>query len=143
MSRFFHLAALTLILLCLVTMAVRAAGNEVVGFYRVEQTTDLGSQVRVTLHIRLVNNTAQELAITKVALHDMQQRGGQAEVAAWARLEPRGATSVDNEFVISRAEYASWNRGVHPSLQVAFQPAGGREVVRTVALRPLPARRPK
>lgn len=143
MSHFFRRAALSLCLVCLVALAARAAGNEVVGFYRVEQVTDLGPQVRVTLYIRLTNNSAAELSITKVALRDMRQPAKPAVTSAWAQLQPREATTVEQEFVVSRAEYQSWSRGARPMLQVALQPAGGREVARTIPLRRLPPRRPQ
>jgi len=121
--------------------AIQAAGNELAGTYRVEQVTDLGSAMRVTLHIHLVNNTFQDLTVTQVSLRDLRQQG-KAEAVAWGtRLQPREGTTVEHDFVISRAEYESWGKGVRPRVQVGFQPAGGREVLRTIQLMPLAARR--
>jgi hypothetical protein len=140
MLRFFRIAASVLIPL-LVGVAVVAAGTELVGTYRVEQVTDLGPHVRVTLHIRLINNSPQELSISRIALRDMHQRGKAAETSAWARLQPREIATVEQEFVISRAEYERWSKGARPMLQVALQPEGGREVMRTIALEPSRARR--
>ncbi|HUJ41262.1 MAG TPA: hypothetical protein VLW54_12010 [Candidatus Acidoferrales bacterium] len=115
-----------------------AAGNEVTGFYRVTQVTDLGKQVRVTLHIRLANNTRQDLSITRVGIHPSA-----APVAAprdmqssWAYLEQRQSAGMDQVFVVSRAEYTRWTHGGHPALRVEFQPAGGATQVRTIPLRP-------
>ena len=138
-----RLLALALCLSLTAATAARAAGNEVTGSYRVEQVTDLGPQVRVTLHIRLLNNSLQELSITRIAFRDMHRGGKPAESSAWARLQPREGATVEQQFVVPRAEYQRWSKGTRPMLQVAFQPAGGREVMRTIQLRRLPARRPQ
>jgi len=67
MKRFFPILASAILLLA-AAAAAQTAGNEVTGFYSVRQATDLGTMVRVTLHIRLVNNTPQELSILRVDL---------------------------------------------------------------------------
>lgn len=143
MARWSCCSTLVFLLLLAAATTAQSAGNEVVGFYRVEQVTDLGPQVRVSLHIRLVNNSPQELSITKVALHDLHQGGRPVEAAAWARLRPREGTTLEQEFVVSRAEYKSWSKGAGPALQVTFQPAEGREMMRTIALQPSRVRRPQ
>lgn len=142
MARFFRLLKLILVFTLFWAIGVACAeGNEVVGTYRVEQVTDLGSEVRLTLHIRLVNNSPQDLVLTQVSLRDLRAREKPVAVAAWARLRPREGTTVEHDFVISRAEYQSWSKGVRPTLLVGLQPGGSREVVRIVQLIPLRARR--
>ncbi len=141
MRRWSWVSTFVLVMLLAAATTADTAGNEVIGFYRVEQVTDLGSQVRVTLHIRLTNNSASELSITQVALRDLGQPGKPAASAAWARLGPREATSVDNQFVISRAEYGRWSRGGRPALRVTFQNSQGRTLMRIVSLLPLSPRR--
>jgi len=142
MKRFFPILASAILLLA-AAAAAQTAGNEVTGFYSVRQATDLGTMVRVTLHIRLVNNTPQELSILRVAVQDRAQGAQPAGTSAWARLEQRQGASVDQQFVISKAEYARWKRGGQPVLQVAFQPDGGRELLRTIPLKPSRDRRPQ
>jgi len=123
-----------LVSLLLAGAALQAAGTELAGTYRVEQVTDLGSEVRVTLHIRLVNNTTQDLAVVEISLRDLHQSGERAAVPAVTRLQPREGTTVEHEFVVSRAEYERWSKGVRPALEVRLQSAGGREVRRAVYL---------
>ncbi len=141
MRRWSWLFAFGLVLLLAAATGAQTAGNEVIGFYRVEQVTDLGNQVRVTLHIRLTNQSTSELSITQVALRDLGQPGKPAASAAWARLGPGEATSVDNQFVISRAEYGRWSRGARPALRVTIQNSQGRSLMRTISLLPLRPRR--
>jgi len=141
MSRSLRITAVLLFLLLVTGGAVCAGGRELLGTYRIEQISDLGGEVRVTMHIRLLNNSPQNLSITKIALRDTHQRRNPAGTSAWSRLEPREAATVDQEFVVSRAEYESWSKGARPMLQVAYQPAGGREVARTIVLEPSRARR--
>lgn len=120
---------------------VQAPGNELAGTYRVEKLDDLGSELRVTLHIRLINNTAQDLGVNDFALRDLHQRARLAAIPARIRLQPREGTTLEHDFVVSRVEYESWNHRVRPTLEVRVQPAGGREVRRSIQLVRLNARR--
>jgi len=144
MARSFGLLRLSLLAsLLLAGAAVQSAGNELAGTYRVKQVTDLGSEVRVTLHIRLINNTSQNLVVTDLALRDLRRSGKAEAVPVGTSLQPREGATVEQEFVISRAEYERWSKGVRPALEVRLQPAGGREVRRAVYLARLDAgRRP-
>lgn len=148
MGRCFRLAGVVFATLAAVVLQAQspvqtAAGNEVVGFYRIAQTTDLGTAVRATLQIRLVNNNQPELSVTKLALFPRTPARRPAETAVWARLAPREATSFTQDFTVSRAEYERWSKGASPALQVTFQSSEGREMRRMIALRRLPARRSK
>lgn len=148
MDRWIRLTAVLFAILAAVATQAQvpvqtAAGNEVVGFYRIEQTTDLGTMVRATLEIRLVNNNQPELSVTKVALFPRTPARRPVETAVWARLAPREATSFTQEFTVSRAEYAGWSKGARPALEVTFQSSEGREMKRTIALRRVRERRSK
>ncbi len=148
MRRCFRLAGVLLVAFTAIALQAQspvqtAAGNEVVGFYRIVQTTDLGTAVRATLEIRLVNNNQSELSVTKLALFPRTPARRPAETAVWARLAPREATSFTQDFTVSRAEYERWSKGASPALQVTFQSSEGREMKRMIALQHLPARRSK
>jgi len=116
-----------------------AAGNEVVGAYWFAGVTDQGTQVCVTLHLRLVNNDSRELTISGYALRGLLPRGRQAPVTAAAHLLPREAAEFTQQFTVPRAEYERWRKGARPLLQVTLQSEEGREVTRTVELVPRPA----
>ncbi len=139
----FATLALVLLLLLAVATTVKADGYEVTGFYRVTQVTDLGPQVRVSLHIRLLNNTSQNVSITHLSLHDLHAQGRPSPVPGWTTLQPRQVTTVEQQFVISKWEYQSWSKGARPMLQVALQSAGAHEVARAIPLRRLPPQRPQ
>lgn len=143
MSRRLRIALPVVLLVLSFAIASQAAGNEVTGFYRVTEVTDLGKQVRVTLHIRLANNTHQDLSITRVGVHEAAANAQPALRTSWARLEQHQGTSMDQVFVVSHAEYARWMRGGHPVLRVEIQAAGGAPEVRTIQLRPTRERRPQ
>jgi hypothetical protein len=148
MGRCFKLAGVMIAILAAVAVGAQSpgqttAGNEVVGFYRIVQTTDLGTTVRATLQIHLVNNNQPELSVTKVALRSRMPASRPAETAVWARLAAREGTNVTQEIIVTRAEYESWSKGASPALQVTMQTSEGREMRRMIALRRLPARRPK
>ncbi len=149
LSTIFLLAGLCFLNLFLpgpLSPALRAAGpeqvpgNELVGTYRVEQVIDLGSEVRVTLHIRLINNTNQDLGIIDFALRDLRPSARPVIISAGTRLQAREGTTVEHEFAVSRTEYESWSRSAHPTLEVRLLPSDGRELRRTIQLMRLDAR---
>ena len=118
-----------------------AAGNEVVGFYRIVQTTVLGTEVAASLQIRLVNNNQPELFVTKLALFSRTPAKKPTETAVSARLAPRESATFTEVFTVSRAEYERWRKGARPALRVTFQPSEGGEIMRTIDLEPSRARR--
>jgi hypothetical protein len=124
-----------ILLLAMWAVALQAAGgNEVIGTYRVVEVASLGTDVRVTLRIRLVNNTQDDLSITQFGLRPPSGAAQSTATSAWANLRPRESASFTSDFTIPRAEYERWKKGVPPTLAVTFQPAGGREITRGVAL---------
>jgi len=134
-SGFAFLLLLPCLLASLVAAPVRAAGPELAGSYRIEQVTNLGGQVRVTLHVRLVNNSQGEVFVTQAALETRSRKQGPAAAAAVVtRLAPRESTTLEQQVVVSRAEYESWTKGERPSLRVALRPGTGNAVTRTISL---------
>jgi hypothetical protein len=147
-GRCIRFAGLLFAILAAVTLQAQgpvqpAAGNEVVGFYRIVQTTDLGTEVVGSLQIRLVNNNQPELFVTKLALFSRTATKKPEETAVEARLAPREAATFTENFTVSRAEYERWRKGARPSLRVTFQPSEGGEIMRTISLEPSRARRPQ
>jgi len=86
------------------------------GTYQVMQKTNLGSQTQVRMRIHLVNHGPKNLAIQRVTLWDFSHpdKGGTHSCALTLRAHASADTT--QEFVIRRAEFESWRRGLRPRL---------------------------
>ena len=131
-----------ILVLALGVLVDRAAGGaaEVVGYYRVASVTDLGTEVRLTLHLRLLNNTQRELSIIRMGPRVLAAGQRAADVAASLPLEPRESREIDQDFTLSRDAYRHLRKNSPIPLAVTYQSGTGRAVTRTIALFPEEAR---
>lgn len=109
------------------------SGHEVSASYKIAETTDLGSQVRVTLQLRLNNNSEVNLSITKVALRSLMPGPPSPEESVSVLLRPQGTSDLTHSFTISRQEYDQWEKGGRPRLFLRLQTDDGHELTRTIA----------
>jgi hypothetical protein len=123
------------LVMALGTAAARAAGGtEVYGTYSIANVTDLGTEMRVTLRIRLTNNTKVGLSVTRVGLRMLGAGHPQSDVAASLPLAPRETASLDQDFTLSREAYSRWRKNTVIPLAVTYDSGGGRAITRTIAL---------
>jgi len=113
----------------------------VTGFYSITQITDLGAEVRVTLHMRLVNTSDEDFSSAKFVLLGAHP---------WVRirgtipslfLRPHSEDSFTEDFTLPHAEYERWLRGGQPLLVMQFHAANGKEMKQAVWLIRRPAQR--
>jgi hypothetical protein len=118
------------------TASGRAAGGQpITGFYRILDATDLGSDARVTLDIRLANSGEDRVFVTGVSLLGFPHAGQSAQASASVILEPHSSESFTQEFTVSRKEYQLLGRGrVRPVLSLNVQIGGNAETTLTIAL---------
>ena len=110
------------------------AGQTVAGTYKVTETKDLGTQVRVTLEIRLMNASEDKLFVTQVRLRNFLLPGRIADEPAGVILEPHGSAEFTQQFTIAKQEYELWRKGARPHLGLKVQVAGGAETTMTIPL---------
>ena len=117
------------------------AGQVVSGVYKVTETTDLGTQMRVTLHIRLMNAGNDRIFVTQARLHGFLHPGKHEDKPAGVILEPHGSAEFTQDFIIAKQEYELWSKGERPRLGLRTQVAGAGETTMTIALMQLPGSR--
>jgi hypothetical protein len=117
-------------------IAQAADDHEVTAFYKVADSTDLGTEVRVTLQIRFVNNGDQSLTITKASLQSLWPPSGKAENDLSVILPPHKSAQATCQFVVSPNELAEWKTGMRPRLLLRLQNQDGKEITRSVVLTP-------
>jgi hypothetical protein len=109
--------------------------------YKVTETTDLGTQVHVTLQIRLMNAGEDKIFVTQVRLRGFLHPGRSEDQPVGVILEPHGNSEFTQEFTIDKQEYKLWNKSARPRLGLKIQVAGGAETTMTIALMQQPGSR--
>jgi hypothetical protein len=132
-----------LIGLFLVTPVHAQGPHDVAGFYSMKNVNDLGSQVRVTLLVRLANTGEADLSTAKLSLRSSLPARKDHGAIAPLSLRPHGNASFTQDFTISRTEYEMWKKGARPSLSLSAQTAGGKTFTRTIKLLPMQAQEAK
>jgi len=117
------------------------AGQLVSGVYKITQTTDLGTEVRVTMQIRLMNASDDRMFVTQVRLREFLPHGKATDEPVNVILEPHGSSEFTQEFTIAKQEYELWSRGARPHLGLKVQVAGGAETTITIPLMQRPGSR--
>ncbi|PYT38538.1 MAG: hypothetical protein DMG45_23290 [Acidobacteria bacterium] len=109
--------------------------------YKITQTTDLGTEVRVTMKIRLMNASDDRMFVTQVRLREFLPHGKATDEPVNVILEPHGSSEFTQEFTIAKQEYELWSRGARPHLGLKVQVAGGAETTITIPLMQRPGSR--
>ena len=117
--------------------------HDVAGFYSVKNVNDLGTQVRVTLQVRLANAGEADFSTAKMALRSSLLARKDHGAIAPVTLRPHGAASFTQDFTIPRTEYEMWKKGAKPSLSISTQTASGKTLTRTIKLLPIRAQEAK
>jgi hypothetical protein len=117
------------------------AGQAVSGMYKVTETADLGTQIRVTMQIRLMNSGEDRIFVTQARLRGFLHPGRGEDKHARVILEPHGSSEFTQEFTIAKQEYELWSRGARPHLGLKVQIAGGAETTMTIPLMQRPGSR--
>jgi hypothetical protein len=98
----------------------------ILAFYQIDQVTDLGTDVRVSLRLRLMNQSDDVLLIDHIALQTFipGPNGKGQGCSTSTELGAHGSETLTQDFTISRAEYEVWQRGIRPRLALNIQVSG-------------------
>jgi hypothetical protein len=127
--------------LLLAVASVRGGGaRSVTGFYSLEGVMDLGDEVRVTVHMRLVNPSDEDYSEAKFVLRGTHPWVRIRGTVPPLLLRPHSEDSFTEDFTVQRAEYERWQKGVQPLLVMQFSTPEGKKLKQAVrlVLRPSP-----
>ena len=135
MTRCMPVLVMLLALMASFSQGANAATARLTGSYEVAGKSNLGPQVKVSLrlHFSVKNQEAGTLRLQKVILADFGHRpvGVASSVIA---LRAGTSEKLAQEFVIPRAEFEEWQRGVRPRVVLEFETAAGARVTQAVRL---------
>lgn len=116
-------------------LAVQGDGRDFAGLYAVTSVTDLGEQVRLTLNLRVHNDSGADVIDATVSLeHPLLQTvyGSSSGVSIAAGESAR----FSGTFILPRHEYDYWEKGGVPHLLIGYPDANGNPVQRTIEVAP-------
>jgi len=133
------LVAVTLVGIALVGIAPALAvdGRDFAGSWRVENVTDLGDEVRLTLHLRVYNYSDADVVGGTILLTDRLAPGASYGSFLGVDIRDRESVGLFSDVIIPRAEYDYWAIGGHPCLHIEFTDASADAVSRTIELHPM------
>jgi len=119
----FFVAALFAILL-FVSLPATAA-PPLVGTYKITENTDLGTDIRLTLQLTLVNPGDTAVNITRVGLHSISASGRLVSTASSVVVQSHANSQVSLQFLIAKKDFNAWQVGPHQQFLITLQPTGG------------------
>lgn len=130
------LARASLVLLLVLGTGTRntGAGQIVSGSYIIKESTDLGTQVRVTLQIHFTNASDQRLVITEMGLQSRLRPARLSEEPGAVILEPHLGTEVTRRFTIGKDDFEFLRQNTRPRLALRIQGAGAAESTAMIEL---------
>jgi len=117
--------------------ALAKDGRDFAGSWRVENVTDLGQEVRLTLHLRVYNYSDADVVGGTIVLTDWHVAAQSYGSFLGVDVRDRESVGLLGDVTILRAEYDYWAIGGHPRLHIEFTDASADAVWRTIELRPM------
>ncbi|HKM67459.1 MAG TPA: hypothetical protein VJX70_09865 [Candidatus Acidoferrum sp.] len=127
---------LTILFTFLLVLSPRAstAPPQIAGTYKITENTDLGSEIRITLQINLINPGGTQVTITKVGLRSMSARGQLVTANSNLVVHSHSHSQVSLQFLISKKDFNTWHVGPHQQFIVTMKPSTGKAVLLNLPL---------
>lgn len=131
--------AVTLVLFAFGIQLAHANDAAISGSYQIVEKTDLGAQVKVVVRLHLTNHGQNPLSLKGVLLSDFAYPHTGGPRMSPVTLRAGSSQDVSQEFVIPRAEYEQWQKGLHPRVVLELQTTTGGKITQAVRLERTPA----
>jgi hypothetical protein len=105
------------------------------GFYSVSNAVDLGTQVRVTLAVRIFNYSSADLAGADVTLQDSVTARSDYGAFSKTSIAKDDSVKLSADFTISAREYKRWRNGGTPCLRIDYRDSRGNRLRRRIEMR--------
>ncbi len=126
------LAVLFVALLCVTPRA--SAGPMVTGTYKITENTNLGTQVRISVQLNLVNGGTTSVTLSKVGVRSISAPGQTVSVASSAVVHAHSSTQVSLQFLMAKQDFERWYAGPHQQFLVTLKATGGKSTLVNIPL---------
>jgi hypothetical protein len=110
------------------------AAPQLSGSYKIVETKDLGTKVRVTLELHLSNPGLDRLLITQLGLRNPLRPPQVEDSGPAIAVEAQASSEFTREFNVDKDEYQLWLKGSRPRLSVTFQSSDGTQATIIISL---------
>jgi hypothetical protein len=117
--------------------AATATGVLVAGTYEIIGKSDLGSNVKVALRLRLKSQESSPLFLQGSVLSDFAYPHCRGALASEVVLRPGVTQQAVEQSVVPRAEYDQWKRGLRPRVDLELRTGTGAKITEILRLEPL------
>jgi len=123
-------------LLCVFLISAQpvSATPSLAGTYNITENTDLGSEVRITVELHLVNASDTSVTITSVAVRSISSPLHLVSAPANLFMQSRSKAQTTVQFLIPKKDFATWSAGPHRKFLVKFHSADEKPALANVLL---------
>jgi len=111
-----------------------SAAPPLVGTYKITENADLGSEVRITIQLNLVNPGDSAVTVTRVSLRSISAPGQLLSARINTVVESHANSQISLQFLIAKKDFAAWQSGPHQQFLLTVQPTGGKLTLVNVLL---------
>jgi hypothetical protein len=106
-----------------------AAPPQISGTYKITEHTDLGSQVRITVELNLINPTTTAVTVTKVGLRSMSTPSKLVSATSNLVVHSKSHSQVSLQFLLPKKDFNTWYAGPQQQFLVTMKPGSGNAVM--------------
>jgi hypothetical protein len=132
--RFTALCLAALFAILMLVSVPASAAPPLVGTYKITENTDLGSEVRITVLLNLVNPGDTAVTVTRVSLRSISAPGQLVSANTNTIVESHANSQFSLQFLIAKKDFTVWQIGPHQQFLVTLQPTGGKITLVNVPL---------
>jgi hypothetical protein len=124
----FRLLALSLLLACALAIGLPASAQRIdfPATYQITHVSQIGNEVQLTLSLTIHNYSGKDLQNSGIVLYGSPQGSDLIGTFDLVKIFPSyQEITVSHQFTLPKAEYAQWQHGAKPSLQILFPDGTG------------------
>jgi hypothetical protein len=102
-----------------------SAAAQISGTYKIAQSTDLGSEVRLTCVFDLLNPSSTTVTITRFGLPSISAPGQLVTASSNLVVSSHAAAQISLQFLMSKKDFNAWHTAPHQVFVITVVPSGG------------------
>jgi hypothetical protein len=102
------------------------AAPHLTGTYKITESTDLGTEIRLAVQLNLVNVGESAVTVSHVGLGSFSAHGQLVNFSPNVVIQAHSDAQVTLQFVISKTDFAAWSIGPHQQFFISIRPTGNK-----------------
>jgi hypothetical protein len=127
--RLMSLSSILFFTTLLLVLPCASAAPTLTGTYKITENTDLGTEVRITLQINLLNPGTTAVTVSGVGLPSISAPGHMATATSNFVVQSESQSQFSLQFLMAKKDFTQWQIGPQQQFLVTFKPAGGKSTL--------------